>query len=284
MSKNINNYYQKSNFLELKTLEYYFWWDSNKAKNVFNLRHKLNSRWFELYIKYYLKKLWFDMSLYTGWTNPDWWIDLKCKKPPLFVQCKKYIKNNNYKWIVGVLEMRSFYWWVVSQYKWNIQNKDIIMLFATTWSYTHESRHFAKINDIDLLDYKDLWEISELYTLEEFLEEFENKWYKVKNILNQEYTQIEMNQMSFNFSELKEPDILLFLKNIRDNIVETLDIEEVKTWNILNDLTLKEIAKKRISNIWGLKEFYKNCKNDYEQEHIWKCLNKLVKWLEILQN
>lgn len=285
MYKSKNNYIQKSNYLELKTLEYYFWWDDNKAKNVFNIRHKLNSRWFELYIKYYLKKLWFNMSSFTGWLKADWWIDLKCKEPSLYVQCKKYIKNNFHKWNVSVSEIRSFYWWVVSEYKWNIQNKGVIMLFATTWSYTHYSKHFAKLNNIDLFDYKDIWDISEIYSLEDFLEEFKNKWYKVENILNKEYIQIEieLNQIKFNFNDLQEDDILLFLKNIRDNIVETLDLENDKTWLIFNDSTLKEIASKKIFNIWWLKEYYKNCKNEYEQNHIYEYMNYLVNWLIILQ-
>lgn len=284
MWKYNNNYIQKSNYLELKTLEYYFWWDIKKAKNVFNIRHKLNSRWFELYIKYYLKKLWFNMSSYTGGYKADWGIDLKCKKPPLYVQCKKYIKNYNHKWKVSVWEVRNFYWWVVSLYNWNIQNKEIIMLFATTWSYTHYSKEFAKKNHIEMLDYKDIWEFSKQYTLEEFLTEFKNKWYKVENILNKDFKQLEFNQMSFNFTDLKEDDLLLFLKNIRDNIVETLNIEDDKTWNILKDSTLEEIAKKRISNIWWLKEFYKSCKNEDEQNHIHKYMSELVKWLKILQN
>jgi hypothetical protein len=35
--------------------------------------------------------------------------------------------------------------------------------------------------------------------------------------------------MSFTFKDLQEDDLLLFLKNIRDNIVETLNIEDDKT-------------------------------------------------------
>jgi len=158
------------------------------------------------------------------------------------------------------------------------------MLFATTWSFTHYSKGFAKKNDMELFDYRDIWEISEQYTLEKFLKEFKDKWYKVENLLNKDYTQIEINQMSFTFKDLQEDDLLLFLKNIRDNIVETLNIEDDKTWNILKDSTLEQIAKKRILNIWWLKEFHKNCKNEFEQNHIHKYMNELVKWLNILQN
>ncbi len=278
-----NNYIQKSNYLELKTLEYYFWWDYKKAKSVFNIRHKLNSRWFELYIKYYLKKLWFNMSSFTWWLKADWWIDLKWINPPLYVQCKKYLKNNNYKWIISIWDMRNFYGWVVSLYNWNIQNKNIIMLFATTWSYTHSSKDFAMKSNIDLFDYKDIWNISEYYSLEDFLEEFKNKWYKVENILNKEYIQVEMNQLSFNYSDLQESDILLFLKNIRENIVSIINIDEKETWIILSDNTLKEIANKRISNIWWLKEYLKNFNNEYEEDHIYKYGKELIKWLEILK-
>lgn len=283
MSHSNNNYVQKSNYLELKTLEYYFWWNQKKAKNVFDIRHKLNSRWFELYIKYYLTKLWFHMSPFTWWLKADWWIDLKCKNPPLYVQCKKYIKNNNYKWIIRIWDMRNFYGWVVSLYHWNIQNKNIIMLFATTWSYTHSSKIFAINNNIDLLDYKDLWNISESYSVDDFLEEFQNKWYKVDNILNQEYLQIEMNQLSFHYNDLKENDILLFLKNIRENIVSIINIDEKETWIILSDTTLKEIANRRISNIWWLKKYLKSLNNEYEKEHIYKYGQEFIKWIEILQ-
>lgn len=282
MHNSNNNYIQKSNYLELKTLEYYFWWDYKKAKSVFDIRHKLNSRWFELYIKYYLKKLWFNMSSFTGWLKADWWIDLKWINPPLYIQCKKYIKNNNYKWIISIWEMRNFYGWVVSLYNWNIQNKGIIMLFATTWSYTHSSKDFAMKNNIDLFDYKDIWYISENYSLEDFLEEFKNKWYKVDNILNKEYIQVEMNQLSFNYNDLKESDILLFLKNIRENIVSIINIDEKETWIILSDNTLKEIANKRISNILWLKKYLKSLNNEYEEDHIYRYGKELIKWIEIL--
>gem|GEM_PF-1870833 len=38
-----------------------------------------------------------------------------------------------------------------------------------------------------------------------------------------------MNQLSFNYSDLKESDILLFLKNIRENIVSIINIDEKET-------------------------------------------------------
>ncbi|MFK7780654.1 MAG: restriction endonuclease [Candidatus Gracilibacteria bacterium] len=120
MGKYKNSYFQKSNYLELKTLEYYFGGDINKARNVFNIRHKLNSRGFEIYIKYCLKELGFNMSAYTGGYKADGGIDLKCKYPPLYVQCKKYMKNHTHKRKVSIGELRNFYGGVVSIYKGNI--------------------------------------------------------------------------------------------------------------------------------------------------------------------
>jgi len=38
-----------------------------------------------------------------------------------------------------------------------------------------------------------------------------------------------MNQLSFNYNDLQESDILLFLKNIRENIVSIINIDEKET-------------------------------------------------------
>jgi hypothetical protein len=49
--------YNKSNFIELKTLEYYFNGDTKKARDVYKIRHCLKSDGFELFIKFYFQKL-----------------------------------------------------------------------------------------------------------------------------------------------------------------------------------------------------------------------------------
>ena len=117
-SKRRLQYFQKENYIELKTLEYYLWWDTKLAKDLFLLRHELNSLWFEKYIKFRLKKLWYKMKNNTGWNKADWWIDLKgsYNDIPVYIQCKKYIKNSTYKWISRISDIRNFHSWVIDDF------------------------------------------------------------------------------------------------------------------------------------------------------------------------
>jgi hypothetical protein len=224
MSKKYYNKLQKEIFIELKTLEYYLW-NKNKAKALFELRHKLTSRWFELYIKYWLKKLWYKMSNFTWWNKADWWIDLKWEYKwfKVYVQCKKYIKNSNYKWKVSISDIRNFYAWVASLYNWNIENKKIFMLFATTWDYTDTAIEFAKKNNMKLLNFEKLADRLEKYSLKDFFQDF--KW-DINNIINKNY--ITNSLIDFSINDLQQEDLFNYFKNIREYIRKKITIKKMK--------------------------------------------------------
>ena len=281
MSKNTFQYFQKENFIELKTLEYYFQWDTRLASNIFDLRHKLNPTWFEQYIKRRLSTQWYIMKNNTWGNKADWWIDLKgtYKGIPVYVQCKKYIKNSNYKWLSRLSDIRNFYWWVVDELDWNIKNKKVLLVFITTWSFTRDARSFAKRNNIRLLDYRDVAKISLEYTLETFLEETGNTTrYINKSFNKQEYL------INYSFEDLSQNDILQFLKNVRTYIVsDILRLGEESTWfETFYDETLKDFANQRIHNFEWLKNYYLRCNNEFVRGHIDDFSWELISWFEIL--
>ena len=208
-SKSKLQYFQKENYIELKTLEYYLWWDKKLAENLFCLRHRLNSLWFEKYIKFRLRKLWYIMKNNTWWDEADWWIDLKgkYKDVPVYIQCKKYIKNSTYKWISRISDIRNFYAWVIDEI-WvkNFSDDKVFLVFITTWSFTQDARTFAKRNNIRLIDYKEVANMTIKYPLEEFYKDIGN----TNNIINKKFNK-QTNLINFTFDDLLPNDIFNFV-------------------------------------------------------------------------
>ena len=230
-----------------------------------------------------MQKLWYKMKSNTWWSKADWGIDLKWEYRwiPVYVQCKKYIKNSDYKWIVRLSDIRNFYWWVVDELKWDIKNNKAFLVFITTWSFTKDAKSFAKRNNIKLLDYKDIARVSQEYSLEEFYSEIWN----VNNIINKKFNS-QTHIINFTFDDLLEEDIFEYLKNIRSYIVTDLMnlSENVTGFETFDDNILKEFARKRIHNLKWLKTFYKKCHNDLVREHIDNFSVELISWFKILSN
>jgi len=291
-NKKYLSHLQKNNYIELKTLEYYLW-DKLQAQNIFNIRHMLTPRGFEVYIKYYLKSIWYKMTNFIWWNKPDWWIDLKWtyKNFEVFVQCKKYIKNSDFKWKVWVWELRNFYWWVVSEFNGNISNKNVFMLFVTTGSYSHTAKKFAKNSNIRIIDYQDLAKQSETYNLylfEKMYKENSKRW-NFTNFLSKKFLSTPSPIVQYSFDDLQENDIFIYLKNIRSHIIDDiLNINEVQTsTNIFKDGILHQIAYRRITNYTWLHNFhqkYGNKVNELDKSYLVNYAGEIIKWLQILKN
>lgn len=273
-----NNYYKKQNFIELRTLEYYL---SNGllAKSIFDMRHKLSPIWFEKYIQYRMNKIWYKMDINTWWNKADGWIDLKWfyKWIPVFVQCKKYIKNKNFRWIVWVSEIRDFFWGVYDEIK-RKNYCNFFMIYVTTWSFTKDAKIFARRNNIKLCDYKDLARVSLEYPLENFYNEIGNTSYIInKNFDNQTCL------MEYTFDELSSDDLFQYYKNIRDYIANNIIELEENTWfETFSDTTLKSIARKRIKNLSSLKTFEKSIPYYSEKVNLNEFASELVRSFNII--
>lgn len=280
--KRRSQYFQKENYIELKTLEYYLWWNTKLAKDLFLLRHELNSLWFEKYIKFRLKKLWYIMKNNTWWNKADWWIDLKgsYKDIPVYIQCKKYIKNSTYKWISRISDIRNFHSWVIDDFGVkNYATKEVFLVFITTGSFTQDARSFAKRNNIRLIDYKEVANMTQNYSLNDFYKEIGN----TTNIINKKFNQ-QTNLINFSFDDLLQEDLFQYFKNIRSYIVsDIMKLPENVTWfETFDDNTLKDFAQQRIHNFIGLKKYYKTCTNDLIKEHIDNFSSELVNGFKIL--
>lgn len=266
---------EKDNFIELKTLEFCFKWDIEKAKRVFEIRHKLNSDWFEKYIRYYLSHTWTIMLKSNWWHNPDWWIDLEwfIDNQKLYIQCKKYIENWKYKWEVSIHELRDFFWWVISRNWCNTIGNTCIMRFITTWFFSNYSKEFAKKNNIELYDYDDISFISKYYSLVDFEKDLRDEWFNIKDFKNLKYEQISF--VDFTFDELTEEEKFRFWKNIRRHIIEEYNLDENNTWyETFNDNTLKEF--------WKIRS-YEWLDKIYENENISRYRLEIIMGIEILQ-
>lgn len=158
-------------------------------------------------------------------------------------------------------------------------DKKIFLVFITTWSYTQDSRNFAKRNNIRLLDYKDVANMTLDYSLEEFYKDIGN----TNNIINKKFNK-QINLINFTFDDLLQDDIFQYLKNIRSYIIsDIMKLPENVTWfETFDDNTLNEFAKRRIHDFDWLKDFYNKCKNDLIREHIDNFSIELVNWFKIL--
>lgn len=271
--------YQKQNFIELKVLEYALKWDKEWAKRVFDIRHILSWEWFEYYINNYLINMWFKMEEKTWWNKPDWWIDLNwfLWNKKVYIQCKKYIESKKLKWEVSVNKLRDFFWGVIS-FNWcNLSLNTTIMYYVTTWFFSNYSKNFAEKNNIDLLDFKDIADISKYYSINDFEKDMWKDFYKMKNTkFNQ------LNLVDFTFEELTDDEKLDFWKKVRFHLVEENQLDETNVWNeTFEDKTLVEFWKVRTSE-W-LDSFFKNC-NSYEREKILKFKKEINLGIKILQN
>jgi len=282
MSKFIKN---NSSYIEKKILEYYLEWDSNSAERVFEIRHRLNKcNWFEEYIKYYYNSKWYKIKPQTWWCNPDWWIDLRWdynwKK--VYIQCKKYrqtfISQEKYshienKWYIWISNVRDFFWWVVNEWKWCIWN-NIEMIFVTTWRYSKEAIKFAKDNNIQLKDFRDISRISKKYSLDDFLYDYESNWWDINRIINKNYKKepaINKNQLTID--DINTNDLYNYFKNI---------IPELN-WKEWIRESLNDFIKERNSN-WWLQNFYKKHCNKETINILEKKEKEISKWLQIFYN
>lgn len=268
--------YQKSDYIEQKTLEYYFDWDKNKAYNVFKIRHSLNSTWFELYMKLFMEHLWYKMNKEIWWLKADGGIDLRGLnwEQKIYIQCKKYIKNNLYKGKINVWDIRNFFWGVVSADK---KYKDSLLIFVNSAEYTDSAKEFAKLNNIELWDYKDIWEMYYTYSFKDFLAELEIKWYKKENYTKYYQTSIQ----NISIKDLNDNDIFKYLSNIRNKIAtEEKGIWDRNTWLIFSNELLQDFSKKRPYNMPLLKRI--NTKHSYEKKYIQKYWKNIIKWFNIL--
>jgi len=273
----LKNIYNRANFIELKTLEYYFNWDKTKAREVYKIRHCLKAEGFELFIKFYLQKLGFKMNRWNWWLRADWWIDLhwESKDQKIYIQCKKYIKNHTYKWKINIGEVRNFFWWVVAE---DTTFENALKIFVNTWDYTAYAREFGSINNIEIWDYEDIASICESYNYESFLQELKDKDYKLNTYIS--YQQSWM--IPFLEEELDDNDIYLYLSNIREKLAYQYE-DESNIGLIYTNETLKIFAKKRPHNLRSLKQIKNTIKSDFEKYHIDKYWEEIIKWLKMLK-
>lgn len=269
--------YNKSNFIEFKTLQYYFDWDVKKAKDVYKIRHCLKSDGFELFIKFYFQKLGLKMKNGTWGHKADWGIDLhwEAGEQKIYVQCKKYIKNHTYKGKINVGEVRNFFWWVVSMDK---NYSEAMKIFVNTWDFTSYALDFWKENDIEIWNYEDIASICEAYNYEDFVADLKKWWYKLGSYLS--YQQSWM--IPFLHEELNEEDIFIYLSNIREKLAGIYE-SDTKIWYIYKDETLKIFAKQRPHNLKALQEISKLVKGSFEKSHIDTYWEEIIKGLKILK-
>jgi hypothetical protein len=274
----LGNIYYKSNFIELKTLQYYFDWDTKKAENVYKIRHCLKSDGFELFIKFYFEKLGFKMNKWIWGHKADWWIDLKwdTDSQKIYIQCKKYIKNHNYKWKINVWEIRNFFWGVVSLDK-NFENT--LKIFINTWDYTDYARNFWKDNNIEIWDYEDIASICEVYNYEDFKDDLRERKLKIGNYISYHQSGISPVRAE----ELDDEDIFIYLSNIREKLAKKYE-NESNLGLIYTNETLKVFAKKRPHNLLWLKEIWDLVHNDFEKYHVSIYWKEILKWLQLLKN
>lgn len=269
----MGNIYNKSNFIELKTLQYYFEWDIKKARDVYEIRHFLKSDGFELFIKLYLEKLDFKMKKWIAWQRADGGIDLKwsAHKQKIYIQCKKYIKNHLYKWKINVWEIRNFFWWIVGI---DGNFKNALKIFVNTGHYTDHAKKFAKDNNIEIWDYKDIASICEVYNYSDFKKDLKVKGFQIEDYISSYQSGIYPVQES----ELDEDDIYLYLSNIREKLAETYT-NDSQVWFIYKNETLRIFAKNRPQNLNALKEIWKLV-DDSRIDIYWR---EIIRWLNLLK-
>ena len=271
------NIYNKSNFIELKTLQYYFDWDIKKAKDVYKIRHCLKSDGFELFIKFYFQKLGLKMKKWIWWHKADGWIDLHWEdgNQKIYIQCKKYIKNHTYKGKINVGEVRNFFWWVVSMDK---DYENAMKIFVNTWDFTSYALKFWESNNIEIWNYEDIASICEVYNYESFLKDLKDLGYDLNRYIS--YQQSWM--IPFLQEELNEEDIYIYLSNIREKLAGIYE-SDMNVWYIYRNDTLKIFAKQRPHNLEWLKEIWKLVQDDFEKHHLDVYWEEILKWLQLLK-
>lgn len=282
----------KQNFIELKTLEFCFKWDKELSRNIFNIRHKLNSYWFEKYIEYVLNNYWFKIHNTKSNKNSisDWWIDLEwyVNNKKVYVQCKKYYERDDlynwkiksYNWRVWVKKIRDFFWWIkIKDNSINLNNS--YRVFVTTWSFTSSAKTIAKGKNVwvELMDYNDIAEFTKMYSLRDFINDYSLKEWDVSNILWKSYNQT--NLIEFSFKDLLEEDLVRFWKNIRNHLAENNTSNKNLLWLIKND-TINKLAYNRVSNIEWLNRFIMHCSDYNEKINLINNKEYIIRWLSLI--
>lgn len=251
-----NKKIQLNNYTEKKILSYYFSWDIDKVNVVYNLSHRLKSDGFEVYIRNLLNKV-YNINLSENKCERDrfsnkWdgWIDGIDRENQIFLQCKKYRKNIDYKGKVSVVDIRDFIGAIMTEYKKENKpfDKNISGVFVTTWLFTSKAIELAKIWWIICIDYREIVDIYySSYTLKNFESEFSSlKFPQYYNYLPQQIPYFE--------ETIKEKSLEYYLKSVREFIAfEEFGWDDSKNGFVFEDTILKTFLERYKD--WKKKDF-----------------------------
>jgi len=202
--------------------------------------------YFEKFYKYSVKLNWNTNSF-------DWGIDLKWikkvngKEEYLIAQCKDYsIKD------ITEAQIREFKG-AVSLDKYLKYRKNTKLYFITTSKFTEKAKQFAKEVNISLVDFKNISDLQEKYSLEKFREDLlENEWEKeIYKSFSKEQLIFDLNDNIINTIDATDTEVFQLLKQVRRDFSS---IKQLQLWNIARNDTLQELARKRPHNLKALKE------------------------------
>ena len=231
-----------------------------KAKELFKVKHSLDKRghWLEKYMQYYFEKFYkYNVKLNWNTNSFDWGIDLKWirqkngKEDYLIVQCKNYsIKD------ITETQIREFKG-SISIDKYLKYKEKTKVYFITTSKFTEKAKQFAKEVDINLVDFKNISDLQEKYSLEEFKKDLlEKEWEKeVYKSFSKEQLIFDLDDNIINTIEATDTEVFQLLKQVRRDFS---NIRQLQLWKIASNDTLEELARKRPHNLEALKQITRN--------------------------
>lgn len=227
-----------------------------RAKQLFKVKHSLDKRWhwFEKYMQYYFEKFHkYEVKINWNTNSFDWWIDLLWKKNNndfLIVQCKNYsIKD------ITETQIKEFFA-SISIDKYRKYKDKTVSYFITTSKFTMRAQKFAKEVGIKLVDFKNISDLQEIYSLEEFKKDLLKKEWE-KEILKsfcKEQLIFDLDDDIINTIEATDNQVFQLLKQIRKDFS---NLRQLQLWSIARNDTLYELAKKRPHNLQALKDITK---------------------------
>ena len=254
-----------------------------KAKKLFKVKHSLDKRghWFEKYMQYYFNKFHhFDVKLNWNTNSFDWGIDLLWKKYKnkiwsfLIAQCKNYsIKD------ITETQIKEFFASIsIDKYsKFKNQTKSY---FITTSKFTEKAKQFAKEVNIKLVDFQDISNLQEKYSIEQFKKELlEKEWEKeINKSFSKEQLIFDLDDNIINTIEATDAEVFQLLKQVRRDFS---NMKQLELWKIARNDTLQELARKRPHNLKALKEIT-NTYTPRERNKLDKYWNIFIKRLKYL--
>lgn len=188
--------------------------NKDKINKLCNIYYNLTNKGFEIYIAEFFRNV-LKYNIKIRWWLKDWWIDIEAtkninwKEQKVFIQCKQRHWASK-KWHINKKEISSFLW--------NIQKEKtentILYLITTSW-LTQEAKKFAKENNIKIKDYKDIIDIYDKFTFEEFEKVIKFWKYNYTNkIFEDEFSEI---------SNKKKNEIKETIKTTKNDIEELLE-------------------------------------------------------------